>query len=294
MFEYEFMRRALLVGLLLGLMIPLMGVIVVNRRTSTIGDALSHASLAGIGLGLLAGVTPLIGSVVITIIGAFAIEMVRHRFPKNGDLATAMVMSTGVGLASILSDIVPSNMNFESYLFGSIVTILPEEVTFSVLLAGIVLIVFFTLYFPLLYLSVDPNGARLTGLPTRLFDSIFTALLAITIAMGARTIGALMVSSLMILPVATSLFFTKSYRATVYAAMVLGAIIVVSGLAASYYLDLKPGGAIVFIGIGIFAIAWIVQLLTVPRTKEPEEKPLPPLADQNVSLLPPEDKAQGR
>ncbi len=280
MLQYAFMRRALIVGLLLGLMIPLMGVVVVNRRTSTIGDALSHTSLAGIGLGLLFGMSPLYGSVLLTILGAFAIEAVRSRFPKSGDLATAMVMSTGVGLASLLSDIVPTAMKFESYLFGSIVTIRPQEMWLSMIIGLLVLVLFFTLYFPLLYISVDPNGARLTGMPIRWIDALFTALLAVTIAIAARTIGALMVSSLMILPVACALFFTKSYKHTVFVSMILGDIFVLSGLILSYYQGLKPGGAIVMIGICAFALCWVARFIIRPReTREAEDTPLKPLSD---------------
>lgn len=267
MLKYAFMQRAFLVGILLGLIIPLMGVVVVNRRTSTIGDALSHSSLAGIGFGLLFGFSPLVGSVIMTILGAFSIELVRRRFPKSGDLATAMVMSVGVGLASILSDVVPTAMKFETYLFGSIVTIRPEEMFLSLAIGVAVLVLFFTLYYPLLYISVDPNGARLTGLPMRLLDTLFTVLLAITIAMAARTIGALMVSSLMILPVATAMLFAKSYRRAVLFAMLCGALSVLSGLTVSFYMGLKPGGAIVLIGIGIFLLSILVQQMQRIRNR---------------------------
>lgn len=265
MLNYAFMQRAMIIGILLGFIIPLMGVIVVNRRTSTIGDALSHSSLAGIGFGLLLGFSPLVGSIVVTILGAFAIELVRHRFPKSGDLATAMVMSIGVGLASVLSDVVPTTMKFETYLFGSIVTIRPEEMWISIVISIVVLALFFTLYYPLLYVSVDVHGARLTGLPIRRMDNLFTAILAIAIAMAARTIGALMVSSLMILPVATALLFAKSYRQAVFSSMFCGVVMVLFGLTTSYYLGWKPGGTIVLFGICVFLIALLIQKLLCLR-----------------------------
>lgn len=265
MLNYAFMQRAMIIGILLGFIIPLMGVIVVNRRTSTIGDALSHSSLAGIGFGLLLGFSPLVGSIVVTILGAFAIELVRHRFPKSCDLATAMVMSIGVGLASVLSDVVPTTMKFETYLFGSIVTIRSEEMWISIVISIVVLALFFTLYYPLLYVSVDAHGARLTGLPIQRMDNLFTAILAIAIAMAARTIGALMVSSLMILPVATALLFAKSYRQAVFSSMFCGVVMVLFGLIASYYLGWKPGGTIVLFGISVFLIALLTQKLLYLR-----------------------------
>ena len=163
MFAYDFMKKAIFVGLLLGIIIPLMGVVVVNRRTSTVGDALSHSSLAGIGIGLLLGFSPIVGAAFACILGALSIEAVRRHFPGNGDLATAIVTSAGIGLASLLTDFVPSAVRLESYLFGSIVAIADYEVWLSVAISFAVLLAFFWYIYPLLYLSVDPQGARIHG-----------------------------------------------------------------------------------------------------------------------------------
>lgn len=265
MFAYAFMRRALVVGLLLGLIIPLMGVVVINRRTATIGDALAHTSLAGIGLSLMAGFAPLLGAVLMTLLGAFSIEFLRRKFSKNGDLATAMVLSVGVGLASLFSDFAPVGANLESYLFGSIMATSDLELGLVFILSLLVVGSFFFFYYPLLFISMDPVGASISGLPARWIDSFFTVLLALTISLSAKTIGILMVSSLLILPVASAMLFCRSYRKTCLWAVAFGLLLVISGLLLSYYFSLKPGGAIVLMGVGVFVLCLFLRRLLPSR-----------------------------
>lgn len=263
MLSYAFMQRALVIGFLLGLVIPMMGVVVVNRRTSTIGDALAHSSLAGIGLGLVLGITPMYGAIFLTLAGAFTIEGLRRKFPKNGDLATAMVLSTGVGLASLFTDWVPMGANMESYLFGSIVSSSDQDVIIVAVLSLVISLSFLLFYGPLAYLSLDPVGARISGLPADRIDSFFTLLLALTISIASKTIGVLMVSSLLILPVATAMVTCQSYGSAVRRSIFLGVFFVLSGLSASYYLSMKPGGAIVLVGVFVFLISLMTKAIRI-------------------------------
>lgn len=257
MLAYGFMQRALLIGFLLGLVIPMIGVVVVNRRTSTIGDALAHSSLAGIGLGLVLGIAPMYGAILLTLVGAFAIEGLRRKFPKNGDLATAMILSLGVGSASLFTDMVPMGSNMESYLFGSIISSAMSDLVIVAVLSLVILVAFMLFYAPLAFLSLDPVGARLSGLPAERIDSFFTLLLALTISIASKTIGVLMVSSLLILPVATAMITASSYMSAVKRSVILGIFLMLSGLTLSYYFSLKPGGAIVLIGVLVFLLALI-------------------------------------
>jgi len=268
MLEFAFMRKALLVGILLGLIIPLMGVLVINRRTSTVGDALSHTSLAGIGLGLLIGMDPIIGSIGACVIGALSIEAVRRRFPGHGDMATAIIMSTGVGMASILSDIVPTSTDFESYLFGSIIAITDTEVIISILMSLAILAVFFLMYYQMIYISIDYQGARISGVAVSRVELLFTLLLAISIAIASRIIGVLMVSSLMILPVASAMALSRSYKATVIRAMCFGVSFILIGLTISFYGGIKPGGAIVLTGVVCFLLTLLFNLLRSLRMRK--------------------------
>lgn len=130
-FEFAFMRRAFLVGIMVGIITPLIGVIVVLRRLSMIGDALSHASLAGVAAGLVSGLNPIVGAVGASVVSAFAIEGVRKAFPRYAEMAIAVILSAGVGIAGILSGFVKNAANFNSFLFGSIVAISDFELFFG-------------------------------------------------------------------------------------------------------------------------------------------------------------------
>ncbi|WP_073997476.1 metal ABC transporter permease [Anaerococcus urinomassiliensis] len=259
MLEFAFMRRSLIIGIMLAIIIPMIGIIMINRKTSMIGDALSHSSLAGIGLGLIFGINPLWTSLVICIIASFAIETLRKKFPKYGDMATAIVMSTGIAIASILSDFTPGGTSFESFMFGSITTVSSEDVYIVLFVFLIVAISSLYLYYGLLYTSINPVLARLAGVNTSAINIFFTLLTAVTVAISAKTVGALMVTSLMTIPVAGAMVFAKSYKKMYIISIILSVIFMVSGISASYYLGIKPGGAIVIIAVISFLIISLVN-----------------------------------
>ncbi|MDO5707504.1 MAG: metal ABC transporter permease [Andreesenia angusta] len=249
MLQYDFMRKALIVGFMLSIMIPTIGVIMVNRRTSMIGDALSHTSLAGVGLGLILGINPVIGAIVVCIFAGFSIEKIRKRFPQYGDMATAIIMSTGLGFAALLSDYAPGGNTFESYLFGSISAVNTVDLV-QVLVIFIPVIFFGLIYYGgLLNLSIDPFLAKLSGVNTRLVNGIFTLLASITIAISCKIVGALMVASLIVLPVTAALMIGRSYKQTYIISIILGIIYMMTGIIISYHKGLKPGGAIVIIAV---------------------------------------------
>lgn len=260
-FQYDFMQRAFLVGILLAVIIPCIGVIVVFKRLSLIGDALSHTSLAGVAIGLLLGINPILGAMAACLFAAFGIEAIRKRIPKYSELSIAIVLSIGVGLAGVLSGFVKNAANFNSFLFGSIVAISDFE---TALVAGISILVFVSfllLYKELFYIAFDEQAAGLSGVPVRLVNSIFTVLTAITVSVASRTVGALIVSSLMVVPVASAMVVARSYRQTVIWSIGFAVTATIIGLFISYYAQLKPGGTIVLTGVAIFLIALLVQKL---------------------------------
>lgn len=261
MLSYDFMQKALIVGIALGVIIPCIGVVAVGKHTAMIGDALSHTSLVGVAVGLIASLNPIISAILISVLAALAIDFFRVRYPKQGDLATALVMSSGIGLAAILSDFVPGFTNFESFLFGSIVAISPLEFGLVLGISALVLIAFLKYYQSLLYLSIDPSGAKISGINPDRINSVFTILTAVTIAISARTVGTLLVSSLMVVPVAIALVFAKTYRKTVIYACISGVLSILSGMIASYRFGLKPGGAIVLSAILILSLSAVVRAI---------------------------------
>lgn len=258
-FEYAFMQKAFLVGLLIAVITPSIGLIVVLKRLSMIGDALSHNALAGVTMGLAFGFNPVLGAVLFSITAAFSIERIRKIFPKYSEMAIAIIMATGIGVAGILSGFVKNNANFNSFLFGSIVAVTDFELYMVIGLSIIVMVSFVLLYKELFYMTFDEESARLAGVPIKIVDFIFTLLTAVTISISARTVGALVISSLMVLPVATAMQFAKSYRQTVLYSIFVGLLSMISGLYISYYASLKPGGTIVIVGVLMLVISLIYK-----------------------------------
>ncbi|MDD7363492.1 MAG: metal ABC transporter permease [Firmicutes bacterium] len=253
-FQYDYMIRAMLIGLMLGIVIPAMGIVIVNRRLSMIGDALSHVSLSGVLLGLLFGINPILGAIVTCAFAAFAMEWIRRYFPSYGELSTAIIMSTGVGLASVLSGFVEGGANFESFLFGTIVAVTDFEF-YMILVVAIVVIVFLARHNEaFLYLSFDPMSAKLSGIPVNRLSGIFVVLTGLVVAISARTVGVLIISSLLVLPVACALQLKLSYKKTQIAAVLFGVFFTEAGLIISYYGGLKPGGSIVLLGVATLII----------------------------------------
>lgn len=254
MLSYEFMRKAFIVGGLLALIIPLIGANMVFKRLSLLGDALSHVSLSGVTIGLIIGINPVLSAILTTIVAAIVIEIMRVKLKRYQELSLAIILSFGVGLAGFLLKYVSSGANFESFLFGSIVTISNFELWLIVALSSIILLVVFWFYRAFFFVAFDELAADLSGINVKLVNYAFTILIAITVALASRTVGVLVVSSLMVLPVATAGQLAKSYRHNLIMAMFFGLLSVWSGIILAYYFDFKPGGTIVLLGVGLLII----------------------------------------
>lgn len=248
-FQYDFMVKAFVIGILIAVITPCIGVIVVLKRLSMIGDSLSHTSLAGVAAGLAFGINPVLAAVIFSIFSAFGIEQIRKYFPKYAEIAIAVIMSTGIGLAGIFSGFVKNSATFNSFLFGSIVAISDFELATVVVLSIAVLLSVVLLYKELFYLTFDEEAARLAGVPVKAINFIFTLLTAVTISISARTVGTLVISSLMVLPVAAAMQLAKSYKQTVIYSIAFAVFFTVTGLFISYYASFKPGGTIVIVGV---------------------------------------------
>lgn len=260
-FQYDFMQKAFITGILIAIITPCIGIVVVLKRLSMIGDSLSHVSLAGVAAGLIAGINPIVGAITFSIVAAFGIEKIRKSFQNYSELAIAIIMSTGIGLAGVLSGFVKNSATFNSFLFGSIVAISDFELNMIVVLSSIVIIVSIFLYKELFSVIFDEESARLSGVPVKSINFIFTLLTAITISISARTVGTLVISSLMVLPVATAIQISKSYKQTLIYSIVLAVISTVSGLFISYYANFKPGGTIVLVSVIILTSILIYKRL---------------------------------
>lgn len=259
MFQYEFMVRAFITGLVIAMATPCIGTVVVFKRFSMIGDTLSHASPAGVSIGLIAGANPVAGAAAACITAGFGIEAVRKFFPKYAEIALSVILSAGAGLAGVLSGFVGNAANFNSFLFGSIVAVSDFELILVTATGAVVLAVFILIYKALFYMVFDEEAAWLSGVPVRRVNFIFTLLVALTISVAVRTIGALIVSSLMVLPVACAMQISKSYAQTTLFSVFYALAFVIIGLTLSFYAGLKPGGVIALTGTMLLLLTIIAK-----------------------------------
>lgn len=252
--QYEFMQHAFLAGIILGAAIPCVGVVVVLKRLSMMGDALSHGSLAGVAGGLAAGIDPVLGATIACLGAAGAIELIRKRFKGHAELAIAIIMSLGVALAGIFSGFVKNSASFSSFLFGSIVAINDSELL-AVGAIGLIVIAGCALMRRGLFLvTLDEQAARLAGVRVELVNAAFVIMTALAVSVGARTVGALVVSSMMVVPVACALQIARSWRQAVLISSAVGVAITAVGLVISFELGLKPGGTIILTGIALLLL----------------------------------------
>jgi zinc transport system permease protein len=261
MLEYAFMRRALLAGILLAIALPLVGTSLVLRRTSMTGDALSHASLAGVAGGLVAGVDPVLGALVACVIASLGMEAVRRRLPRHADVAIAVASATGAGLAGVLSSAKGNSAGLDSFLFGSIVAISEEEQLMVVGLAAVVVILALLFRREVFMMSLDEGIAATAGVHTVAVGFVLAVVTGVVVSIAARVIGSLVVSSMLVIPVAAAMQVARSYRGTIVWAVGVSLFSTVTGLVASYYLGAKPGGAIVLVCVAIMGVLSLVSAL---------------------------------
>ena len=281
------MQRALLAALLVGVTAPIIGTYLVQRRMALLGDGIGHIALTGVAAGWLAGslaglATPeslaLPGAVIVAVLGAVGIEWVRARGRITGDVAMAILFYGGIAGGVLLIKVAGgTSANLMNYLFGSIATVSSSDLLWTSGLAGLVLIVGLGLR-PLLFaVSHDEEFAQASGLPVHLLTSLLAALAALTVTVSMRVVGLLLVSALMIVPVATAQVVAHSFARTMTVASAIGALVSVVGLAVTYWYDLPPGATIVVLAILVYALVSVVQ----QRRRRPDRSvdPHPDLRD---------------
>jgi zinc transport system permease protein len=255
-FEREFMQYALWVGLVVGACAPLIGIFLVQKRQALMGDGLGHIAFAGIAAGLLLEVWPVWTALVAAVAGALAIEWLRNRGRATGDLALALFFYGGIALGVVLiSRSSTGGLNVLPYLFGSILTVGPDDVRLVIIL-GLVIIFSLAIIGRALFASLlDAESARVAGLPVVLANTMLSVLAAITVVAAMRIVGILLIAALMVLPVATGRLVARSFRGTIIISVIVGVVSVIVGLAAARQWALAPGGAIVLTTAAIFSLA---------------------------------------
>lgn len=295
---YEFMQRALIAALVTGLAAPVIGTYLVQRRLALLGDGLGHVAVTGVALGLLTGIAPTWTAVVVAILGAVAIEVIRDRGHTSGDLALALLFYGGLAGGVMITGLAgQTGATLQQYLFGSITSISLTDIWFTIALAVVILGLGLGLMPQLFTVAQDQDFAKVAGLNVRAYNLLVAVLAAVTVTVAMRTVGLLLVSALMIVPVATSQQLARSFRATVTGAVVVGAgagvggLLVSAYLSQSYDLTVPPGPAIVLLALACFVATWPLGALL--RRRQQRSAPFPDVAPDEHEVTAHHDHEHG-
>ena len=277
LFQYEFMLRALAGALVIGLIAPALGIYLVQRRLSLIGDGIGHVALTGVGIGLLLNRSPVIVAVIVAVIGAVAIELIRERGRTSGDMALALLFYGGIAGGVMLVGLSASNSNaaLMSYLFGSLNTTSRVDLITITVLGVVVLFAMLALRPALFAICHDEEYARVSGLPVRALNLLLAVTTAVTVTISMRAVGLLLISALMVVPVATAQQITRGFVTTMTAAMGLGVLAAGSGVWLAGTANTAPGATIVVLAIASFLLVAVGTALrrAVRRRAEPVGAP---------------------
>ncbi|NEB80088.1 metal ABC transporter permease [Streptomyces sp. SID14478] len=264
--SYDFMQRALLAAVLVGITAPAVGIYLVQRRQALMGDGIGHVAMTGVGLGFLLSTSPVWMATLVSVLGAVIMELIRWYGKTRGDIALAMLFYGGMAGGVMFINLAPggSNANLNSYLFGSLSTVSQDDVLAICLLAAFVVLVTVGLRRQLFAVSQDEEFARVTGLPVRALNLLVAVTAAVTVTVAMRVVGLLLVSALMVVPVAAAQQLTRSFKATFVVAVAIGVVVTLGGTATSYYQDVPPGATIVLLTIAVFIV---LTLLATPLAR---------------------------
>lgn len=259
MFELSFMQNAFMAGFIVSILCPFIGLFIVLRRYSMIGDTLSHSSFAGVAIGLVAGSNPIITSFIFTSICALVIEYLRSYYKKYAELVMSIVLTLSLGLAIILISSGKASAKVDSFLFGSILTVTRQDITLIALVGAICIVCLILLYNKLVYITFDEAGAKTAGINVKVINYIFTLIVAATISISIRVMGILVVSSIMVVPVATAMQLKKGFNKTLAFSIIFGICDVLIGLVLSYYINSAPGGTIALTSVIFLILTLIIK-----------------------------------
>ncbi|MBV2357532.1 metal ABC transporter permease [Streptomyces sp. J2-1] len=252
--DYAFMQRALVSAVLVGITAPAIGIYLVQRRQALMGDGIGHVAMTGVGLGFLLDASPVWMATLVSVVGSVLMELIRWYGRTRGEIALAMLFYGGMAGGVMFVNLAPdgSNANLTSYLFGSLSTVSASDVTAISVLAAFVIVVSLGLRRQLFAVSQDEEFARVTGVPVRALNLLTAVTAAVTVTVAMRVVGLILVSALMVVPVAAAQQLTRSFATTYAVAVALGITASVGGTVTSFYQDIPPGATIVLLTIAVF------------------------------------------
>lgn len=259
MFNYEFMQNAFFVAICISLLCPCIGIFMVLRRSSMIGDTMSHASLAGITLGLLLNTNPIMGAFIFTAICGALIEFLRKYFSHHLDLILTIILSLSIGTAITLISSGKLKANANVFFFGSILTVNAADMISIFLLTVLSIITLYVLYNQLLYIAYDEEAARVAGVKVDIINYVFAILMAAAVSISIKIVGVLVLSAMIALPVASALQLERGFKQTLLYSMGFSLLSMVIGLTGSYYLNVAPGGFVSLTSVGILLVVLVAK-----------------------------------
>lgn len=263
-FEYNFIREALIVGVLVAISCAMLGTFLVLRKLSLIGDGLAHVSFAGVAIAMLTAQSPLVVGIPLVAAASLLIMKLNEKTNVNGDAAIGLVSSVAIASGVLMTSLSGGyNVDLFSYLFGSLLVISPVDLTMSVILATCVLAAVIWLYPKLFAMTYDEEYAKILGINVRRMNYLLSVLTAVTIALGIRIVGTMLISSMIIFPAVTALQLTRSFKMTLVIAGTTSVLSVVLGVLSSFVFNLPTGATIVMFNALLFAFSYGFRKLVI-------------------------------
>lgn len=260
-FSYGFIERAMIVGALVSLCAALLGAILVLKRYSMIGDGLSHVGFGAIAISAAANLTPMYFALPMMIISAFVLLKLSSssNSKMSGDSAIAIISSSALAIGITVCSVTGMNSDLNSYLFGSILATSKEDAILAVILAVIIIVSFFIFYNKIFAVTFDDDFAKATGTPTNVYNMVIAVLTALTIVIGMRVMGTLLISALIIFPSLTSMRLFRNFKGVIISSVVISLFCFFTGMIVSFNFDTPTGATVVLVNLAMFIIFWIIS-----------------------------------
>lgn len=250
---------ALICGVLISVCSALLGVSLVLKRYSMIGDGLSHVAFASLAIGSALSLAPMLVTVPVVLVAAFILLRLNEKGKMKGDALTAIISTGALAIGTVAASLSPgSNIDLNGYMFGSILALNGGDVIISVILFLVVVPVYVLLYNRIFAVTFDPSFAKATGTRVGIYDTVLALLSAVTIVIGMRFMGALLISALIVFPPLTAMRLMKSFKGVVICSAVLPVFSFVIGLGASYFLETPAGASVVCVSLAVFVLSCII------------------------------------
>lgn len=260
MFEYDFMQRAFIAGIIIAILASISGTFIVLRRYSLIGETLAHSALLGVAIGLVAEYNPLWSAVVFALISAWLVEYLRSAFSIYSDAILAILLSGSLALAIIIVSLGGAfNNSLFSYLFGSILSVSSEDIVVISIFGAISLVILLLFSKEFYFIAYDEEIAKTSGVKVNLLNFLLVSIVAVIIALSIRVVGSLLISALMIIPTIAALQFRVGFLKTVLFSLVIALSSVISGMTLSFYFSLPSGATIVMCVLCIFILSLVIN-----------------------------------